>query len=133
MLSGLKEGQVKMSKSEPDSAIFMEDTVEDVTRKIKKSYCPPQVVEGNPVLDYTKNIIFGYYGNLTATVNGEVIVYENYAALEADYISGKLFPSDLKPAVTAALNKILEPVRQHFASGEPKKLLEKVKSFKVTK
>ena len=49
------------------------------------------------------------------------------------YISGKLFPSDLKPAVTAALNKILEPVRQHFASGEPKKLLEKVKSFKVTK
>ncbi len=133
MLSGLKEGQVKMSKSEPDSAIFMEDTVEDVTRKIKKSYCPPQVVEGNPVLDYTKNIIFGYYGSLTATVNGEVILYEDYATLEADYLSGKLFPSDLKPAVTAALNKILEPVRQHFASGEPKKLLEKVKSFKVTK
>jgi tyrosyl-tRNA synthetase len=26
MLSGLKEGQPKMSKSDPDSAIFMEDT-----------------------------------------------------------------------------------------------------------
>jgi len=26
MLSGLKEGQEKMSKSDPDSAIFMEDT-----------------------------------------------------------------------------------------------------------
>ena len=27
MLSGLKEGQAKMSKSDPDSAIFMEDTI----------------------------------------------------------------------------------------------------------
>lgn len=26
MLSGLKEGQEKMSKSDPDSAIFMEDS-----------------------------------------------------------------------------------------------------------
>ena len=41
MLSGLKEGQEKMSKSDPDSAIFMEDTVEDVKRKLKKAYCPP--------------------------------------------------------------------------------------------
>lgn len=36
MLMGLKQGQAKMSKSDPDSAIFMEDTVEDVNRKIKK-------------------------------------------------------------------------------------------------
>jgi tyrosyl-tRNA synthetase len=36
MLYGLKKGQEKMSKSDPDSAIFMEDTVEDVERKINK-------------------------------------------------------------------------------------------------
>jgi tyrosyl-tRNA synthetase len=30
MLMGLKEGQEKMSKSDPDSAIFMEDSVTDV-------------------------------------------------------------------------------------------------------
>ena len=41
MLLGLKQGQAKMSKSDPDSAIFMEDSVEDVNRKIKKGYCPP--------------------------------------------------------------------------------------------
>jgi len=40
MLYGLKKGQEKMSKSDPDSAIFMEDTVEDVRRKITKAYCP---------------------------------------------------------------------------------------------
>ena len=36
MLMGLKEGQEKMSKSEPDSALFMEDTAEDITRKVSR-------------------------------------------------------------------------------------------------
>ncbi len=30
MINGLKEGQEKMSKSDPDSAIFMEDSESDV-------------------------------------------------------------------------------------------------------
>jgi tyrosyl-tRNA synthetase len=53
--------------------------------------------------------------------------------LEADYINGRIHPSDLKPAVTEAINAILEPVRIHFSSGEPKALLEKIKKFKVTR
>jgi tyrosyl-tRNA synthetase len=40
MLYGLKAGQAKMSKSDPDSAIFMEDAAEDVERKIMNAYCP---------------------------------------------------------------------------------------------
>jgi tyrosyl-tRNA synthetase len=40
MLYGLKAGQEKMSKSDPDSAIFMEDAPEDVERKILSAYCP---------------------------------------------------------------------------------------------
>jgi len=32
MLLGLKQGQEKMSKSDPDSAIFMEDSSEDIER-----------------------------------------------------------------------------------------------------
>ena len=32
-----------MSKSDPNSAIFMEDAREEVERKIKKAFCPPQV------------------------------------------------------------------------------------------
>ena len=40
MLAGLLEGQEKMSKSNPDSAIFMEDTVADVQRKIQHAFCP---------------------------------------------------------------------------------------------
>jgi tyrosyl-tRNA synthetase len=56
-----------MSKSDPDSAIFMEDTPKDVIAKIKKAYCPPGVVDNNPCLDYVKYIIFGAYTSFTIT------------------------------------------------------------------
>lgn len=61
MLMGLKQGQAKMSKSDPDSAIFMEDEAVDVTRKILASYCPEKVVDGNPCVDYVKHIVFGKF------------------------------------------------------------------------
>jgi tyrosyl-tRNA synthetase len=48
-----------MSKSDPNSAIFMEDTVVEVDRKIQKAFCPEGQVEDNPLLDYLKYIIFG--------------------------------------------------------------------------
>lgn len=50
-----------MSKSDPDSAIFMEDSTKDIQNKIKKAYCPPGQVDGNPCLDYVQHIIFGAY------------------------------------------------------------------------
>ncbi len=40
MLYGLKAGQAKMSKSDPDSAIFMEDSREDIARKLAGAHCP---------------------------------------------------------------------------------------------
>jgi tyrosyl-tRNA synthetase len=63
MLMGLKQGQEKMSKSDPDSAIFMEDEASDVRRKIKKAYCPPKEVDGNPILDYMKHIVFPLFAD----------------------------------------------------------------------
>ena len=44
------QGQEKMSKSDPNSAIFMEDTEQEVKTKIKKAYCPPQQVSSDVVL-----------------------------------------------------------------------------------
>ncbi|TFJ83657.1 hypothetical protein NSK_004761 [Nannochloropsis salina CCMP1776] len=135
MLMGLKEGQEKMSKSDPDSAIFMEDSEADLKRKIKKAFCPPEVIEGNPIVDYVKHIIFGYYGKIVIEFQGDVRKeYVDYEEFEADYKSGKIHPGDLKPAVTMALNSILEPVRKHFESDPvAKKLLEQVKKYKTTR
>jgi len=131
MLSGLKEGQTKMSKSDPDSAIFMEDTVEDVNRKIKKSFCPEKIVANNPILDYCKNIIFPSFKNYTIQIkNVGPKTYSSYAELEADFIDGSLHPSDLKTAVASAINNLLQPVRDHFTNDSyARNLLATIKGW----
>ena len=73
MIMGLKEGQEKMSKSDVGSAIFMEDTEAEVKTKIKKAYCPPEIVEGNPVIDYAKHIVIGYRGHINITDNNNKV------------------------------------------------------------
>ncbi|XP_029123108.1 tyrosine--tRNA ligase 1, cytoplasmic isoform X2 [Elaeis guineensis] len=71
MLPGLQQGQEKMSKSDPSSSIFMEDEEAEVNLKIKKAYCPPKIVEGNPCLEYIKYIIFPWFGKFEVTRNTE--------------------------------------------------------------
>lgn len=134
MLMGLKKGQEKMSKSDPDSAIFMEDTAKDVERKIKKAYCEPQVVEGNPILNYVKHIIFGMQDSWVIERPeqwGGNITYNNYEELEKSFADGILSPEDLKFNLIKIVNKMLEPVRQHFENDPfAKSLLEKVKEYR---
>jgi len=53
-----------MSKSDPDSAIFMEDTEEDVKRKLRKAYGPVGVLDDNPLIDYVRSIVFPKFGKI---------------------------------------------------------------------
>ena len=147
MIMGLKEGQEKMSKSDPNSAIFMEDTAAEVKSKIRGAFCPPAVVAGNPCLDWIEHIVFPYFAQRgggggtpagapgwllkRSAENGGDIFFADYAALRESYASGALHPGDVKSNLTDALNAILEPVRRHFAAGEPAKLLAQVKSFQL--
>ena len=52
-----------MSKSIADSAIFMEDSEAEVNVKIKKAFCPPGQVDGNPCLAYLKLLVFPWMGS----------------------------------------------------------------------
>ncbi|KAI7840944.1 hypothetical protein COHA_005374 [Chlorella ohadii] len=137
MMPGLLEGQEKMSKSDPNSAIFMEDTEQEVKTKIKKAFCPPQQVTGNPCLSYVQHIVLPWCEKFEVERkedNGGNKTYLTYAELCADYESGALHPGDLKPALAKHINTILQPVRDHFENNaEAKALLKQVKSFKVTK
>jgi tyrosyl-tRNA synthetase len=137
MMPGLLQGQEKMSKSDPNSAIFMEDTAAEVSSKIKKAYCPPQEVEGNPCLSYIQHIVLPWCNKFEVSrpeAYGGNRAYLTYEEVAADYASGALHPGDLKAALVVALNAILQPVRDHFEnSAEAKALLKQVKSFKVTK
>lgn len=127
---------LKMSKSKPDSAIFMDDSAEDVERKITNAYCPACEVELNPILEYCRYLIFEKFSNFKIIRQekfGGNLAFSNYGDLEKEYAEGKIHPADLKNAVAFYINEMLEPIRKHFASGKPKKLMEAVKSFEVTR
>jgi len=128
--------EMKMSKSNPDSAIFMDDSAADVSRKIGNAYCPAKQLHENPIIEYCKYIIFEKQKELLIQRPekfGGDINLKGMEELEKAYATGKLHPMDLKKAVAEAINSYLEPVRKHFSKGKPKQLLEQVQSFDVTR
>jgi len=113
--------EIKMSKSDPDSAIFMLDSLDDIKRKIGKAYCPPKQINENPVLEYCKYIIFeliDVFKIERPEKYGGNIEYSSYKDLEKDFQKGNLNPPDLKPAVIKYINQFLAPVREHFENDE---------------
>ncbi len=128
---------MKMSKSNPDSAIFMTDSVDEVARKIKKAYCPEKTVNENPVLEYCKYILFELNSKLKIERPekfGGDVTYSSYGALENDFSRGALHPQDLKTAVTRELNAALEPTRKHFEKNtKARGLLEQMKEIEQSK
>src|SRR3989338_560165 len=86
---------LKMSKSKPDTAIFMNDSDKDIKRKISKAYCPAKVTEENPLMEYSKYIIFEVHPIMEikrAEKFGCDLIIENYAELEKLYNEGKIHP-----------------------------------------
>lgn len=133
MMFGLKEGQAKMSKSDPDSAIFMEDTEKEVVRKIKGAYCPNGVITENPILDYIKHIIFGFHTEFLVKRKeqyGGDRLYTSYEELEKEFADNLMDAGDIKTSLAREINKLLQPVRDHFANNEEAKaLLQKVREI----
>ncbi|HII29511.1 tyrosine--tRNA ligase [Candidatus Woesearchaeota archaeon CG1_02_47_18] len=128
---------LKMSKSRPDSAIFMTDSEADIKRKMQNAYCPEKQISENPVLEYAKYIVFACLDRLEIKRPekfGGSMQFEGYEELERAYAAGDLHPLDLKNAVASAINELLKPVREHFENNaDAKGLFEKVKGFRVTR
>jgi tyrosyl-tRNA synthetase len=126
-----------MSKSKPDTAIFMTDTREDIERKITKAWCPEGEIEENPILEYCKYILFEKFPSITINRPeqfGGAITFASYSDLEASFGQKEVHPMDLKMAVVDLLDQLLQPVRKHFeVNAEAKALLEKVTSYKITR
>lgn len=124
LLTGLQAGgrmnplENKMSKSKPDSMISIHDTPDEVNRKIKKAYCPEKIVEGNPVLEMCKYVVFPELENDVFLIQrpekfGGNLEFESYDQLEQEFING-LHPLDLKNSAAGYINKILEPIHEYF-------------------
>lgn len=127
----------KMSKSKPESAIFVHDSEEDILRKISKAFCPQRVVENNPVLEYNRYIIFRKMKEVKIERDskfGGEIIYESYQSMEDDFRQGRLHPVDLKNSTARNLDKIIAPVRNHFEKNvKARNLYSSLKRVDVTR
>jgi tyrosyl-tRNA synthetase len=127
----------KMSKSSPDSAIFMTDTHEDIKRKINKAWCLEGDIKDSPILEYYKYILFEKFPQIVIErpqkFGGQVIL-NSYENLERLFGERKIHPLDVKQKAIELLDNLLQPVRDHFVNNDRARLLlEKVKSFQVTR
>ncbi len=120
LLSGLSGG--KMSASDADSGIWLTDDAESVHEKIGDAYCPAGEVEDNGVLEYLRYLTFPVLearDELPFVVErpdeyGGDVVYEDYEALEADFVDGELHPADLKPSAADAIADLIAPIRERL-------------------
>ena len=126
----------KMSKSKENTAIFIHDTEDQITKKINGAFCEPKDTKTNPILELWRFIILrrldSWEIGRPAKFGGSLEI-SDYTELETLYSQGKLHPADLKPATASAINEILRPVRKHFDRPKPGALLKKVQSAKVTR
>lgn len=125
--------EAKMSKSKPASAVYMHDSPQEIQRKLKNAFCPPEA-EGNPVIDLMSLVVFPQMGSVKIdrpAKYGGPIEFKNSQELVAAYSSGKLHPQDLKKGAADAISVILAPVRAYFEKHPQN--LEKVKKLSVTR
>ncbi len=109
------DGADKMSSSKKNF-IAIDDSPEEITEKVKKSFCPPEQVEGNPVLEMAEHFIFTKFNTMIIERNpkfGGNLDLKLEQLLDS-YGNGELHPLDLKNAVSKYLIKIFEPVRDYL-------------------
>ena len=119
-LSAPAAAGTKMSKSAPDSGIFMHDTDAQIKKKISKAWCEVGDTTNNPVLEMCRQIIFHQKDRITVERPekfGGDVTYD-YGELERDFVEKKLHPADLKRAVGAELAGVVGPVRDAIGLDE---------------
>jgi tyrosyl-tRNA synthetase len=110
----------KMSKSKPGSGIFIHDSDEEISSKIKKGWCE-QGNTNNPILQMAKHIVFHEFSEISVERPekfGGSATYTNYPELEAAFSGGKIHPSDLKQMVSNYMVKIIAPIRDKLAMDD---------------
>ena len=119
----------KMSKSKPENTILIHDEPEVIERKVQHAFCPAGVVEGNPILEYFRTLIFPDQDQITITRDqkyGGDISFTTYRQLEEAFTAGKVHPKDLKSNISQQFADKLRPVREYF-NKHPGPLKEMIK------
>ncbi|MDX9755572.1 MAG: tyrosine--tRNA ligase [bacterium] len=127
---------LKMSKSKPNTAVFITDEPEEIKKKINKAFCPEGEIEFNPVLDWARHLVFmlkrgplvikrkeEWGGNLT---------FQTFEELVECFGKKELHPMDLKAAVGDSIVELLAPVREHFAQEKQANALKQLRTIMKT-
>jgi tyrosyl-tRNA synthetase len=121
---------LKMSKSDPSSAVFVHDDPDTIRRRVAKAFCPPEETRFNPVLNWFDQLVFALDESSVTIARGAGsggdATFDTYAELADAYGRGLLHPGDVKNALAARLIDRLEPARAHFARPEVAAMLEEV-------
>lgn len=125
----------KMSKSRPDTCIYIHDSEEEIKRKIGKAYCPEKQVDGNPVVELCEYVIMRDLKKALrierpAKFGGDVEL-ASVEELKKAFVEGKLHPMDLKNAVARELSILLKPSREYFAKRP--ELLRQIEEAEITR
>jgi len=127
-----------MSKSIPSSAVYMDDSPEEIKTKVNKAFCLEGEIDYNPILDWCKYIVFGIGKNPKLDIRrpekfGGNKSYSSYEELEKDFAEKKLHPMDLKAAVAEKIIEILKPATEHLNQPKIKKLKEEMEKLIITR
>lgn len=126
MVPGLAGG--KMSASDVNSKIDLLDSAETVKSKLKKAICAPKEIEGNGIISFIEYVLFPISELANGKGNGRFdiqrdvkyggnVTYTSIEELKKAYSEDLLFPADLKKGLETALNALLDPIRNEFASS----------------
>ena len=111
MLMGL-DGSSKMSKSNPDNAIFMDDSKEDIKRKINKAFCEEGNIDINPLLDWIEHLVFPILGKFVLPGNEKwnesEVVFEDFITLKEQFQEKIVHPSRVKAGMIKHINEMLK-------------------------
>lgn len=127
---------LKMSKSKPDSAIFIHDEPDVIASKIKKAFCPPKETKFNPIIDWAIHLILKHDKSFTIErpeQYGGTLVIESAEQLISLYEADQLSPVDLKNGVTIWIQNFLAPAREYFKGEDKQKLLSTMRSMIITR
>ena len=126
ILSSLKASGVrmdsfdhKMSKSDPNGALLLHDSLETVQKKMKKAYLDPED-EQSPVYELAEHVVLPEFGHIQVTPNpkfGEPSTWNDLASFKAAVMDGTLHPFDAKMGVAAGVAAGLSSIAEHFAAN----------------
>ena len=111
----------KMSKSDPNSGVFIHNTDDEIKKKISKAWCEEANIQNNPLLEIAQTIIFHEFDEMNVERPekfGGNVSYTSYNQLESDFAGKKLHPGDLKQTVGNYLIKTIAPIRDKLNLSE---------------